>query len=243
MRQIHICIALVAAVSLSAHARDTTWQQRIQSTFINSFADGEAQFAPIIEELEMQQEASDDMAVDYWLAFAHYRAAIFYISEGKNELSEEHINQAIWVFDDREDLSSEDHALLGTMLGFSISFSPGEAMVLSAKANKHLQDAIDKNPENMRAYLGMGRNDFYRPVEYGGGLVAEKHLQKALSLPASSAEDPNAPSWGRDEAFMVLASYYQREDRTQEAILTCKRGLKEFPGHSGIQEILDGLQK
>lgn len=220
---------------------DVRWQDRIDTAFINSFIQGEPQLTPVVEELEMIAEASEDRTAGYWLAYAHYRSTIYHMSNEQMDAAEEQVSQGLAVFEGRKDLTSEDDALVGTLIGMSIIFSPGEAMVLSAKSNKHFQDAIDKNAENPRAYLGLGRSDFYRPKEYGGGLVAEKHFQKALSLPAPASDDPQAPDWGRDEAFWYLAQFYQREGRTQEGILTCKRGLKEFPEQQMLKDILADL--
>jgi tetratricopeptide (TPR) repeat protein len=236
------CVVLLTVIGLAHAQNDSNWQSRIDTAFVQSFLQGSSQLTPLVEELEMKSEASDDPMTDYWLAYAHYRSGIYHMAMEDMDAAEEQVSQGIAVLTGQEMLTSEDDALLGTLISMSIIFSPGEAMVLSAKSNKYFQEAIDKDNANPRAYLGLGRADFYRPTEYGGGLVAEKHLQKALSLSAKNSDDPQAPDWGRDEIFWYLAQYYQREGRNQEAILTCKRGLKEYPGHEMLHEILAELQ-
>ena len=137
--------------------------------------------------------------------------------------------------------NDEEYAMLGSLYSLSITFKPGEAIGLSTKARKSFDKALKQNPENLRALLGIGRADFYKPKQYGGGKEAESFLLKALAAPDQFSSHPNAPTWGRDDAYYYLAAFYQREDRTGDAKLYCHKGLKEFPNHHLLAELLAKL--
>ena len=235
---------LLTALMITSFAWASSAQQNVQDqiddAFIASFVEQESQFDDLFEGLLENRDAHYG---EYWLAYAYYRAGVYHIATGQPEKGKELTAAGIAVLEDRAELDSEEHAMLATLIGFSIAFEPGKAMVLSGTSNKHFTKSLELNDQNMRAHLGIGRGDFYRPVEYGGGQVVEMHLQKALAMPKSLGDAADAPSWGRDEVFMFLAMYYQREGRKGEGILACKRGLKEFPGHNELNRLLSELEQ
>ncbi|MDX1476619.1 MAG: hypothetical protein R3301_02900 [Saprospiraceae bacterium] len=236
MKYILLMVAIVMAESTMAQG---SWQSRIDTAFYITISSDEDALQPMLAEIA--GSASDTR--HYWEAYACYRSAIFAMVKEDMEQGQKMVQRGIDVLKAREELTSEDHALLASLLGMLIVFDESRAMPLAMESGKHFQTALSKDDQNMRAYLGLGRGDFYTPVEYGGGQVVERHLQKALALPAAASDTPDAPSWGRDEAFMYLALYYQREKRKPEGILTCKRGLKEFPEHQELKRILGELEK
>ncbi|MDX1408940.1 MAG: hypothetical protein R3330_12420 [Saprospiraceae bacterium] len=234
-----ILFATLLALSGAGSAQDS-WQDKIDTAFGTSLTTGQDDLSAVY--VKITSDATIP-AQHYWEAYACYRRAIIALVNEDMDQGQQMVQRGIDVLKAREELTSEDHALLASLLGMLIVFDESRAMPLAMESGKHFQTALSKDDQNMRAYLGLGRGDFYTPVEYGGGQVVERHLQKALALPAAASDDPNAPSWGRDEAFMFLAMYYQREKRKAEGILTCKRGLNEFPEHSELKRILGELQK
>ena len=41
---------------------------------------------------------------------------------------------------------------------------------------------------------------------------------------------------------MFLAQFYEREDRKSEAMLICKKGLKEFPDHGPLKDTMEKVK-
>lgn len=235
-------LLIIGSTSLIAQESLDGIQDKIQEAFGASFGAQTNQVQPIVKNLQEAYAKNNAHDYAYWLAFAQYQSGLFYLIQQDNEQSESEIEAAIQVLEELEDKNAEDHVLLGSLLSLSINFAPAKAVGLSAKANKHYQIAKEMEPNNMRVHLGIGRSDFFKPVQYGGGKLVEKHLLKALSLPLTTSDQPNAPTWGRSDVFLFLARYYNREDRQQEAVAYCQRGLKEFPNHSGLKQLLESIQ-
>lgn len=191
--------------------------------------------------IELEALGSDDPAradaITYWIAFAEYKRSILHLRLGNEDQANEVLQRGIKRLSNLADPDSEDLALQGIMTSLAISFQPELAAVLSAKAEELFNKAIGLNPLNLRAYMGIGRGDYYKPEQYGGGFKVESSLKKALALPDKSSEEPGSPSWGKDEAYYFLAKFYQRAGRLNEANLYCNQGLKAFPNHQNLQQL------
>ncbi len=200
------------------------------------------QFQPMVEKLENEWNQGKDPMVHYWWCFALYRQSIYQMNSGEEEHAFKTLKRGIESLKALQEPNSEELVLLATMLSLSINFQPQQAIVLSAEAAGLYEKAIRKNDQNLRAYLGAGRSDFYKPVQYGGGQKVETYLKKALTKPDASTKKEHAPIWGRDEVYYYLAGYYQRENRLDEARLYCIQGLKAFPDHPRLSALKAKLQ-
>lgn len=241
MKEITCCF-LVLLISLFSfgQAQDPLQgiEEQIHQAQDQSFAEQADKLAPLISKLE-EMESSEWL--DYWKAYATYQGAIYLMVQEDQQGALAYADQGIAYLGKKDKLNDEEYTLLGSLYSLSISFKPGEAIGLSAKARKSFNKALKKNPDNLRALLGIGRSDFYKPKQYGGGKEAEAFLLKALAAPDQYSSHPNAPTWGRDDAYYYLAAFYQREDRRDDAKLYCHKGLKEFPTHHLLSELLAKL--
>lgn len=215
-------------------------QDRILDARSISFRTGENRIRPIIKELQAGAEENASMINAYWTGFALYQEAIFLMSRDE-ATSKNNLSQAISLLESQKDQDSEVMALLGSAYSLSINFEPSMTISYSNKAGRYYDRAIKKDPDNLRAYLGLGRSDYYTPKEYGGGLEVEKYLTKAISLKDQSATYDHAPNWGKDEAYWYLVQYYYREGHEDNARLYCKQGLRKFPDHFGLNELMNQM--
>lgn len=199
-------------------------------------------FQPILKELTQAYEKEPSQIINYWMCFALYREALLLMNADQEEKAFQNLKKGIDRLKNLDQASSEDLALQAAMLSLSINFQPEVAALLSGEAAALYGKAVKLDDNNLRAYLGIGRSDFYKPVEYGGGYQVESYLKQALAKPDQSTQDPHMPSWGRDEAYFYLASYYLREGRKGEAQMYCMQGLKKFPGHSRLTTLKAKLQ-
>lgn len=233
-------ILTILNVQMAQHVLDDI-QQRIYSAYAQSLQSNNDEHQQIIEVLGKEYASAPSDELVYWMSFAAYRAAIYNMNTEEREKAASILEKGITWLKNLKNPSSEHLALHGSMLSLSIAFKPSNAVVLSNKADKLYRSAIDLNDQNLRAYLGIGRSDFYTPVKYGGGLNVESYLKQALNKPDASTEDPFTPTWGRDDAYYYLARFYQREGRVEEAKLYCKKGLKNSPDHLSLNNLKDQL--
>ena len=99
----------------------------------------------------------------YWQAYTLYYVSIYHMKMQANNQAKDALKQGIKVLENMAQKSSEDYALLSAMQSFSIAFNQSEAAILSNKALKSVEKALDLDPKNLRAYFVAGRNDFYKP--------------------------------------------------------------------------------
>ncbi len=218
-----ITLTLIALfIYIFSIAEENPNQDKIDAAFMQSFATQSDQIEPIIAELRQNENENA-----YWIAYGQFYSAIYYMHTGKKDQARKSTDAAIELLEKIEKKNSEEHALLGYILGFSVSLDPSSAARISAKAASQYKAALKKDENNLRAYLGMGESDYYKPAEYGGGEKVEEYLLKAISLPDQSVE--NGPSWGKNSAYYTLASFYKREDEIDKAKMYCMKGLNEFP--------------
>ncbi|MGB5820918.1 MAG: hypothetical protein WBG90_15640, partial [Saonia sp.] len=125
---------------------------------------------------------------------------------------------------------SETLALEGTINSTMISVESDKAWALSQKAGKQFRESLKFSEKNPRAYLGLGKSDFYKPTQYGGSKKVESYLKKAISYFKEEEESENkGPSWGKDQVFYFLSAFYSTNNRVRDAKFYNSLGLKEFP--------------
>ena len=169
-----------------------------------------------------------------------------YFMRNKQAKEAEHIiNRAC---DDMEQLNkknAEDYALLASVQNLAIQFRSGMgAGKLSSQAVGNAQTALQMDSTNLRAWYVLASNDFYTPAFFGGGKKAEQYLLKALSCPAQQVPNPYMPSWGREESYQLLLTYYVQKEQYESARVLLNAAKKEYPnGRWFITEFEQQLKK
>ena len=169
-----------------------------------------------------------------------------YFMRNKQAKEAEHIiNRAC---DDMEQLNkknAEDYALLASVQNLAIQFRSGMAAgKLSNEAVANAQTALQMDSTNLRAWYVLATNDFYTPAFFGGGKKTERYLLKALSCPAQQVPNPYMPSWGREEAYQLLLTYYVQKEQYEQARVLLNAAQKEYPnGRWFITEFEQQLKK
>lgn len=236
------CCFLFSFLSMAAFSQSKDLllniEERIQEAQDLSFANQSDKIAPLLAELEGSPPLE---WLSYWQAYAAYQGAVYLMVSKDEKGANAYAKKGIDYLSAKQNLNTEEYALLGSILSLSITFNPGETIGLSSKARKNYKKALKANPDNLRALLGIGRSDFYKPKQYGGGKEVESYLLKALAAPDQVLTDAEAPTWGRDDAYYYLAAFYGRESRIDDAKLYCTKGLKEFPRHHLLSELLAKL--
>lgn len=227
---------------LSAQKSLKNIEQKILTAYSESVQTKANQFQPVYKLLSAfdNQENSN---VTYWIAFAKYQQARFFnrIDNGKEAFTL--LKEGIQEIKTLKKPNSEALVLHGTMLSFSIAFQRNIAAIVSGKADALYDKALHRNKNNLRAYLAIGKSDFFTPEQYGGGFKAESYLKQALGMPDKSTNTDLAPTWGRELVYYYLASFLQREHRIEEATIYCKQGLKKFPNSNILKKLVENINK
>jgi len=237
--KIHTFLSILFIINVFSQEIPETIQQDILNAYQESAKTQIDQYIPIIEQLESISNQSQKKIANYWIAFARYQQAILYSNANRKEDALEILNKGIKKLKNSKNPTSEDLALHGSMVSFSIQFQDEIAAILSSEANKLYGEAIKMDSNNLRAYLGIGKSDYYRPKEYGGGYKVESYLKDSLTKPDKTSESALAPSWGREQSYYYLAKFYVRVGWINKAKEHAIKGLKEYPNN----RLLNSLKK
>jgi len=233
-------ILLLCSQFLSAQKQLENIEKKIHTAYSESVQSKTDQFESVYKTLNGvgTKENSD---VSYWIAFSKYQQARFYNRFDTKKKAFKLLKEGIQELKSIKKPNSEVLVLQGTMLSFSIAFQRNIAAIISGKAHALYDKALYKNKNNLRTYLAIGKSDYFKPVQYGGGFKAESYLKKALSKPDNSTDASFAPTWGRELVYYYLASFLLREDRIEEANSYCNQGLKKFPNSDVLKSLLDKI--
>ena len=227
---------------LSAQKSLKNIEQKILTAYNESVKTKVNQFEPAYKLLSVF-DSQENSNVTYWIAFSKYQQARFLNRIDNEKEAFKLLKEGIEELKSLKKPNSEALVLHGTMLSFSIAFQRNIAAIISGKADALYDKALRKNQHNLRAYLAIGRSDYFTPEQYGGGYKVESYLKQALGMPDKSKNTVLAPTWGRELVYYYLASFLQREHRMEEATIYCKQGLKKFPNSSILKKLIDNINK
>ena len=237
---------LLAAYPLSA--QDLSFLQNIQSKIDSALSRSFAHqnTAPLDSMLtQLANLTPQNNLTTYWQSYARSMETIYFMRNKQAKEAEHIINRAC---DDMEQLNkknAEDYALLASVQNLAIQFRSGMgAGKLSSQAVGNAQTALQMDSTNLRAWYVLATNDFYTPAFFGGGKKTEKFLLKALSFPAQQVPNPYMPSWGREESYQLLLTYYVQKEQYEQARVLLNAAQKEYPnGRWFITEFEQQLKK
>ncbi len=217
-------------------------QKKIYDSFINSIVSKTAspleELQGSLEELYQQHQLN---IIQYWRGYLQYYLAIYHLKSGAKNASEKEVDKGITLIDGMKRKNSEDYALLAHLESFSTQFKGIKAATIAGKIQRHGKLAISMDSTNLRGYYVLGSSDFYTPKKFGGGKMVEKHLTKAIQLPAQTVENGFLPSWGKEESYELLIKYYIREEKWEEAVKYYQEGIALFPNNYQLSSLASKL--
>ena len=184
----------------------------------------------LIDELSSLYDQRKNSLFLYWKGYALYYNSIIYLKTGDKENAYEELKKGIGSLESIETKSSEDCVLLSMLHSFSCQFLGYPKVVQASKdATGYIERAMKLDENNPRVYYVLANNDYYTPATYGGGSKVEQYALKTLSLPVQKMDNPYLPSWGRQESYELLTSYYIKKKNMKQAKKYIELGLAEYP--------------
>lgn len=206
-------------------------QNEVLNDFMSSFTDqNNSKISKLIDQLSISYKTTKNSLFLYWQGYALYYNCIIYLKNSDTKNAEKELAKAINIVEKNDNKNSEDYALLSMLQSFSCQFATFPAIIkLSRDAAFNIDNAIEMDKDNLRAYYVYANNDYHTPEEHGGGKKVEEYALKALSLPSQKIENTYLPSWGKQESYELLTNYYIKTKNILKAQEYIDRGLNEFP--------------
>ncbi|HCX99986.1 MAG TPA: hypothetical protein DG754_07590 [Bacteroidales bacterium] len=187
-----------------------------------------------LEELSTKEEQG---IIIYWRSYLQFYSSIYFLKKGERKIAEKEIDKGIDWLTEIQKKNSEDYALLAMLQGFSVQFKGAKARYISDDIKESAKQALAIDSTNLRAYYVFASNNFYAPEKYGISQEVEKHLLKAISLPAQKVQNSRLPSWGKEESFEMIIKLYIREEKWDLAKKYYQEAIAEFPESYTINQL------
>lgn len=161
----------------------------------------------------------------YYLAQTHNNFVNLYERETDKEMALKSIEAGIKEAKKSVRLNarfSNSHRLLGELYGRIIDYKGGfSGAIYGPRAKKELLKALKLNPQNPRAYIGLGIWKLKAPEFFGGNIEkAIKNLKRAIQI------SPNIY-----EAYVWLGIAYKKKGKVNQAKVFLEKALAISPNN------------
>ena len=216
-------------------------QQRVQQAFASDMRSGKAEALPALLQLFAAERPTGNRSLEqlhtYWQAYLRFFQTLYYSQHQQHERAAEAVGEGIKLLESYGHKGSEEYALLARLEGLATSYAGSKTPQLAMSMAEHAAQAIALDPQNPRAYVVAGVNNYFTPVAFGGKTKVKEYLTKALELPAQQTPSDYLPSWGRDEAYEYLIRLCLDTGARDEAAALCSKALGEFPASPMLQQL------
>lgn len=192
-------------------------------------------------ELEEVSSTDEQEIIIYWRSYLQFYASIYFLKTSQREAAKNEVDKGISWLNEIQTKNSEEYALLSMLQGFSIQFKWTEARSIADEAKNNALKAIELDSTNLRAHYVYASNNYYSLGKSNSTKEVEKHLQKAITLPAQKVANNRLPSWGKEESFEVLVKLYIEKEEWELAKKYYQEGITEFPNSYTINQLAEKL--
>lgn len=204
------------------------------------YLNSETLWLSLINELEQSPRLEGDRELQYALVECYYGLAGVYMSTYDGDKGVPLLEKAVKANSKlikQDSKNANYHAMQSALYGMQIGFSPMKGMFLGSKSDRHVEKAIELDPNNGFAWSQGASGYYHTPSMFGGDIKeAVRHYQKAVELLGSEGELES--NWLWLEAMTWLGQAYQKNGQVTEAKQTYERALEVFPGFAWIQKAL-----
>ncbi|WP_462247445.1 tetratricopeptide repeat protein [Ekhidna sp.] len=142
---------------------------------------------------------------------------------------------------DTDEAHGEARAVLSSVYGLVMAYSPMKGMLYGMKSSSLMDDAIRLSPESPIVQKLYGGSKLYTPEMWGGN--AEKAVlafQKSIELFENETAEEN---WLYMDTHMGLAMAYNKVKKREEAKATLKKAISMEPQYHWAKAVLSQLEK
>lgn len=213
-------------------------EEKISNAFAQSFiSKNNNELIALSSKLDALYHEQNQKIVQYWRAYLQFYLSIYHLKQGDKKAAEKEIDKGIDWLKELTSKNSEDYALLSMLQGFALQFKGFKVMFLSGEVKSNAKKAIALDSTNIRGYYVYASNDFYTPEKYGGGQEVEHYLLKSLSLPEQKVPNKYLPSWGKQEAYLMIIRYYIKHEQWAKAKAIFQQAAASYPNNHQLNQL------
>lgn len=144
----------------------------------------------------------------YWRSYILMKISAIEYENKKKSKAIKKINKAIDILEGIKSKNSDEYTLLALLQCMTLSYEPAGAMYRLKGISENINNAIIKEPNNIRANYVKALFDYYTPEVFGGRKSVEPILKRTISMPDQVFINNYLPAWGKAESYYLLINYY-----------------------------------
>jgi len=233
-----VLVALCFSLNLGLQAQENL-EKMIYSGFVMNSPSIQKE---AIEKAKAQHESEqDNIELRYQLLEAQYILLNGTFSTQDEDTFDEYADDAVDNAKEIIELApkhAKAHALLSSLYGLKIAYSPMKGMFLGAKSGKLMEKAINLDEAEPVAWFKFGASKFNTPETWGGDKkVVLESFEKAVQLFETK---PNTlkQNFQYLDALAWLGIAYKNAGQTQNAIDTYTKALELEPNFMWVKSSL-----
>jgi tetratricopeptide (TPR) repeat protein len=133
---------------------------------------------------------------------------------------------------------SPAEALHGAFIAYKIGINKARAVFLGPQSMKHINNAIEIDPDNPKGWIEKGNAEYHMPRYLGGSYEqAAKYYKKAIAY-FEDNDSQSKCSWIYLNALAWLAQSYDKMGEIRKARATYQKILSVEPGFTWVSDEL-----
>lgn len=178
----------------------------------------------------------------YYIALAESRLVTIAAVKDDDGLYDKYVDLAEASGEKAKSLKAyedEGCVVLANTLMMEIAKNSLKGAFLSGKINDLLEEALERNPSNPRAYIIKGAMKLNTPSFFGGSVEkAIENFNKAVKLFEDGKGNNNGVEWGHAEALSWLGQALTRNEQYKEAAEVYNKALAVRPDYGHVKYVL-----
>jgi tetratricopeptide (TPR) repeat protein len=224
--------AIIGMITASSLAAQPTWQKTQYQAYLKSDV---RLWHQSMKEVATTNDAFTKSLAGYGLlnaTMANQNEAMF------DEYLDETYNPLEAIVESKKGNVSESKALLSSIMGYKMGYSPWKGIYLGSKSSSYVEEALKANPESYIVQKMYAISKFYTPETFGGDVkVAAMAFEKSIALMESNPE-LTKENWQYLDALAHLGKSYMKLNQKEKAIATFEKALETEPQFLWVSQVL-----
>ena len=137
---------------------------------------------------------------------------------------------------------ADQQALLSSVYGLIMAYSPMKGMFLGMKSTSLIEEALKQQPTSPLVQKLYAGSKLYTPEMFGGD--PEEAVESfSVSIELYEGSQTQSNNWLYLDALMGLSMAYRKTDQPEKAVEVLKKALKVEPDYKWAEAVLAKLEK
>jgi tetratricopeptide (TPR) repeat protein len=222
-------------IIMCAKAQDNEIDAILYKAYISS---SEVHWKEGVKRLQKIYEEKGDKESAFALAMGKYGLLNGTMATKNEELFDAHADETLELLEslvEQDKTWAEPYAVMSSILGLKMGYSPMKGMYLGPKSNSYIDKAFKINQHSALVWKVQGSSKLYTPAMFGGDVEeAVKAFEKSIALYEKNP-DQLTNNWLYIDALAFLGQAYSKAGDVEKALQTYEKALRIEPEFNWVK--------